>query len=58
MAQISLPSANVPLGTAKINVNGEEREVQITISPTWYQQLLLLVKQLNQNTADIADLTP
>lgn len=53
MAQISIPSANVPLGTAKVSINGEEREVQITISPAWYQQLLLLVKQLNQNTTDL-----
>lgn len=49
MAQISLPSPNEPLGTAKIN--GED--VVIKISPAWYQQLLLLVKQLNQNTTDL-----
>jgi hypothetical protein len=53
MAQISLPSANIPIGTAKINVNGEEQEVKITLSPDWYRQLLLLVKQLNQNTTDL-----
>ncbi len=53
MAQITLPSANIPIGTAKITVNGQEQEVKITLSPDWYRQLLLLVKQVNQNTTDL-----
>jgi hypothetical protein len=53
MTQISLPSPNIPIGTAKIEIDGQEREVKITLSSEWYQRFLLLVKQLNQNTTDL-----
>lgn len=58
MATLTLPSANVPIGTATVNIEGKEYKVEIKMSQPWIQQLLKLLGQVNQNTADIADLTP
>lgn len=46
MAKISLPSPNVPLGTAKIN--GED--IQVNITASWFQKMTEWLKKTNQDT--------
>jgi hypothetical protein len=58
MATLTLPSANVPIGTATVNIEGKEYNVEIKMSQPWLQQFLKLLGQVNQNTTNISDLTP
>ena len=51
MAQRTLPSANVAIGSGKCVHCGREYEVKIT--SVWYQKLLELLKQINTNTDDL-----
>ena len=44
---VTIPNPDVPFGQCPHC--GKE----VKISPTWFQQLLKLVKQLNQNTTDL-----
>ena len=45
--KLSIPAANVPLGVCP------HCGKTVSIDKSWYQRLLLIVKQLNQNTADL-----
>lgn len=47
MANISLPSPNIPIGTAKI---GGEREVAVRISSPWFQRMTEWIKKTNEDS--------
>ncbi len=47
MANITLPQANIPIG--KATCPNCKTAIEVKLEPTWYQQLLKLLKLVNDN---------